>query len=191
MTATGVLTSALGDEYALAGPWGSHPYAVRTTLHQLWVISQLGMGCRSVACGIGSHYMTDDEQTILLTAQDAAIAILGQARSRASQITSDAEAGALAIALEQQAAATKLLEEQREKIAGSDKTKADRAAVLAEYRKVAELLASSENEEAMKLRQAHAKEAVDVLMAGQREAAAVLLEAWMSVTEGRPSPGTS
>jgi hypothetical protein len=31
--------------------------------------------------------------------------------------------------------------------------------------------------------------AVDILMCGHREAAAILLEAWMRVTEGRPPGG--
>jgi len=39
------------------------------------------------------------------------------------------------------------------------------------------------------LNETAASAAVDVLMRGQREASAILLEAWMHVTEGRPSSG--
>ena len=49
-----------------------------------------------------------------------------------------------------------------------------------------EVLAALEGELATKLSETKANEAVDLLMAGHRKAAAILLDSWMQVAEGRP-----
>ena len=56
-------------------------------------------------------------------------------------------------------------------------------------RTAAELLAEAQEETAAKMRRIKTNAGVDALMAGQREAAAILLDAWMKVTEGRPPDG--
>ena len=63
----------------------------------------------------------------------------------------------------------------------------DARALLESNRTAAESLAATARDSAAALNQTAASAAVDVLMAGQREASAILIEAWMRVTEGRPS----
>lgn len=62
-----------------------------------------------------------------------------------------------------------------------------KAAERESHRTAAELLAATEVDVAAQLEATATDAAVDVLMAGHREAAAVLLDAWMRVTEGRPT----
>ena len=64
------------------------------------------------------------------------------------------------------------------------------SALLESHRTAAQLLATTQQEVAAKLSETKTNAAVDVLTAGQREAAAILLGAWMKVTEGRPLAGS-
>lgn len=133
--------------------------------------------------------MTGDERDILLAAQNRAIEILSASRAEANRIIGDAQAEAVALLLEQHERAESLIRQQQDDIANRRLTEEDARAVLERHRMAADLLASGDQEAATKLRETSGNQAVDVLMAGQREASAILLEAWMRVTEGRPPAG--
>jgi len=134
--------------------------------------------------------MNGDERAILTGAQDRAIATLAAVRLEANRIVGDAETDALTLLFEQHKRAEDLLRQQREEAAVREFVEGEADELLERHRGAADLLASGEQEVAEGLRATSAGKAVDVLMKGQREAAAILLDAWMKVTEGRPSAET-
>jgi hypothetical protein len=132
--------------------------------------------------------VSEEEREILRAAREKAMDVLSASSARAEQVADEAEADAVALLLEQQELAERRLQEQEEAV------KRARAAgetddVLEAHRTAAELLAAAQEEVAAKLQGKTANGGVDVLMAGQREAAAILLDAWMQITEGRPPAG--
>lgn len=132
--------------------------------------------------------MSEEEREILRAARQKAMDVLSASGAKAEQVADEAEADAVALLLEQQEVAERRLQEQEEAV------KRGRAAgetddMLEAHRTAAELLAAAQEEVAAKLQGTAANGGVDVLMAGQREAAAILLDAWMRVTEGRPPAG--
>lgn len=130
--------------------------------------------------------MNGDERAALMAARKTATKVLTTSRDEASRIVSEAETEAVALLLEQQRHAESLIEEQTpEDVTDSAE---DAQALLESHLKAAELL-STEAELAANLRETTLCAAVDVLMAGQREASAILLESWMQVTEGHSSAG--
>ncbi|MDZ4178682.1 MAG: hypothetical protein U1E29_05565, partial [Coriobacteriia bacterium] len=60
-------------------------------------------------------------------------------------------------------------------------------ALLEAHRVAAEVLLTAEWEAAARLGEVEQDECVRILLAGHREAAAILLDAWMRVTEERPA----
>jgi len=130
--------------------------------------------------------MTGDERAILIAAQKKATKVLAASRAEAGRVVSQAETDAVALLLEQQKRAERLIQQAHEN--GIDSAEGGQA-LLESHRRAAEVLATTEEEVAAKLSETTANAAVDVLMAGQREAAAILLESWMQVTEGRPPAG--
>ena len=133
--------------------------------------------------------MTGDEREILLAAQSKAIDILSASRAEANRIIGDAQAEAVTLLHDQQERAESLLAQQREEMAKRELTEGEASALLEQHRIAGEQLASGAEEVATRLNLTRATEAVNTLMTGQREAAAILLEAWMRVTEGRPAAG--
>jgi hypothetical protein len=136
----------------------------------------------------GSEQVSGDEREILRAARKRAMDVLSASSAEAERVADKAEADAVALLLEQQALAEGVLQEQEEA--------ADRARAVGEtddpleaHRTAAGLLALAQDEVAEKSRRTKTNAGVDVLMAGQREAAAILLDAWMRVTEGRPPDG--
>jgi len=130
--------------------------------------------------------VSSEERAILIAAQKEAIRVLSEAGADAERLTSQVEAEAVALVLEQHENTTNLLHEALG-TSTEDGHGADQAGDLYEsHRTATELLVASEQELAIKLRETEADEAVDVLMAGHRRAAAILLDAWMRVTEGLP-----
>lgn len=132
--------------------------------------------------------MGEEEREILRAARKKAMDVLSASSAKAEQVADEAEADAVALLLEQQELAERRLQEQEEAV------KRGRAAgetddMLEAHRATAELLGVAQKEVAEKLRLTKTNAGVDALMAGQREAAAILLDAWMRVTEGRPPAG--
>ncbi len=115
--------------------------------------------------------------------------VLAASSAKASQVASEAEADAVALVLEQQKRAESLIVKGREGGIERADSVEEAHALLESHRDAAEALAATEHEVAAKLSETKTNAAVDVLMAGQREAAAILLDAWMQVTEGRPPAG--
>lgn len=132
--------------------------------------------------------MSEDEREILRMAREKAIEVLTTSSAKAEKVADEAEADAVALLLRQQELAGRVLAEQ-EDAATRGAAPGEGDALIEAHRTAAELLAIAEEELANSLHGAKANAAVDVLMAGQREAAAILLDAWMRVTEGRPSGG--
>lgn len=137
----------------------------------------------------GRTQMSGGEREVLLAAQKRVIALLSTSRAEAERVASEAEAEAVALVLEQQKLAEGLLHQEQEDASGRARSGGEAGALLDSHRTAAELLAATEQEVAAKLSETTTNAAVDVLMRGQREAAAILLEAWMQVTEGRPPAG--
>lgn len=133
--------------------------------------------------------MSEDEREVLLAAQRKAAHVLSVARAEAKRVSSEAEAEAVALVLDQQKLAESLLLRQRADASERTHSSGVPRDLLESHRTAAELLAATQDEVASKLSSKTANGAVDVLMAGQREAAAILLDAWMQVTEGRPPAG--
>jgi hypothetical protein len=92
----------------------------------------------------------------------------------------------MALVLAQQESAERLLHQARAAADESDRSADEATRLLESHRTAAELLSATERDVAAKLDETSTNAAVDILMAGHREAAAVLLDAWMRVTEGRP-----
>jgi hypothetical protein len=137
----------------------------------------------------GRTQMSGGEREVLLAAQKRVIDLLSTSRAQAERVASEAEAEAVALVLEQQKLAEGLLHQEQEDASGRARSRGEAGALLDSHRTAAELLAATEQEVAAKLSETTTNAAVDVLMRGQREAAAILLEAWMQVTEGRPPAG--
>lgn len=131
--------------------------------------------------------MSDDEQEILLAARERAIDVLSVSGAEAKRIQNGADAEAVALLLEQQAQAENLLGRQAQSAAMRGLSDAESRTLLESNRAAAELLASAAQEAAVVARETASSAAVDVLMAGQREASTILLEAWTRVTESRPA----
>lgn len=132
--------------------------------------------------------MSEDERAILGAARKKAMDVLSASTAKAEQLADEAETDAVALVLEQQRLAERLLWKQEETVpCGCSRGEMDD--LLEAHRATAELLGVAQEEVAEKLRLAKTNSGVDALMAGQREAAAILLEAWMRVTEGRPPAG--
>lgn len=133
--------------------------------------------------------MGGEEREILLVAQEKAMRLLSEASAKAERVASEAEREAVALVLAQQENATHILHQARQAANESARSADEAAGLLESHRTAAELLSATEQDVAATLDETSANAAVDVLMAGHREAAAVLLEAWMRVTEGRPADG--
>jgi hypothetical protein len=128
----------------------------------------------------------DEERELLLAAEQEALRVLSEANDEAGRLTREAADEAVALLLKQQEDAAVMLQQAHAASEGSGST-ADVEALLESHRAAAELLAAAEEDVAARLTETRANAAVDVLMAGHREAAAILLDAWMRVTEGRPA----
>jgi hypothetical protein len=135
----------------------------------------------------GGEQVSEDEREILRTARKSAMDVLSASSAEAERVADGAEVDAVALLLEQQRLAERVLREQEAAEAARAAGKADD--LLEAHRTAAELLAAAEDEVAAKLRRTTTSGGVDVLMAGQRKAAAILLDAWMRVTEARPPDG--
>ncbi len=133
--------------------------------------------------------VSGEEREILLAAQEKAIRILSEASSKAARVASEAEREAVALVLAQQESAERLLHQARQAADEGARPAEEATALLESHRTAAELLSATEQDVAAKLDATSANAAVDCLMAGHRKAAAVLLDAWMRVTEGRPADG--
>lgn len=133
--------------------------------------------------------MSGGEREALLAAQKRAMDVLSTSSAEAKRVASEAEAEAVALMLEQQKLAEGFLHQEQEDASGRARSGGDAGALLDSHRTAAELLATTEQGVAAKLSETTTNAAVDVLARGQREAAAILLEAWMQVTEGRPPTG--
>ena len=133
--------------------------------------------------------MSGEEREILLAARKKAIDLLSATGAEAKRVASEAEAEAVALMLEQQQLAEELLHHEREGSSEPARPAGEADTLLDAHRTAADLLAATQQEMAAKLSETTTNAAVDVLMRGQREAAAILLEAWMQVTEGRPPAG--
>ncbi|MDR3686122.1 MAG: hypothetical protein P4L93_04080 [Coriobacteriia bacterium] len=133
--------------------------------------------------------MSDEEREILFAARQRAIDVLSASNTEARRVASDAEAKAVALLLEQQKRAESLIKQGQEDATEHVLSEDEKGALLESHRAAAEVLAATEQEVAATLGETKTNGAVDVLMAGQREAAAILLDAWMQVTEGRPPAG--
>lgn len=131
--------------------------------------------------------MGNEEREALLAAEEQALHVLSVANAEASRMANEAENDAVALLLDQQARAADLLHQAREVAAQDAGSAEDESVTLEAHRAAAELLGAAERDVAASLLATRADAAVDVLMAGHREAAAILLAAWMSVTEGRHS----
>lgn len=129
--------------------------------------------------------MGDDERDLLLAAEREALAVLSAANAEAERITRDAEDDAVALLREQQESVASLLQQAQEAPLQGAGSGDNASAVLEAHRAAAELLASTEKEVAAKLSATRTNQAIDILMAGHREASAILLASWMRVTEGR------
>ncbi|MDA3935669.1 MAG: hypothetical protein PF636_02205 [Actinomycetota bacterium] len=131
--------------------------------------------------------MSDEEREILLAARQRAIDVLAASSAEAKRIQNGADAEAVALLIEQQAQAEHLLDRQHDSIAERDLSDEEARALLESNRTVAESLTATASTSASTLDETAASAAVSVLMTGQREACAILLEAWMRVTEDRTS----
>lgn len=132
--------------------------------------------------------MSEEEREILRAARKKAMDVLSASSTKAEQVADEAEADAVALLLEQQELAERLLQEQEETVERG-RAAGETDDLLEAHRATAELLGVAQEAVAEKLRLTKTNSGVDALMAGQREAAAILLEAWMRVTEGRPPAG--
>jgi hypothetical protein len=131
--------------------------------------------------------VSDEEREILLAARKRAIDVLSASAAEAKRIQNGADAEAVALLLEQHKQAESLLGREEHSMAKRHLSDEEAHALLESNRTTAELLAATARDSAATLHEASASAAVDALMAGQREASAILLEAWMQVTEGRRS----
>ena len=114
--------------------------------------------------------------------------VLTASSAEAERVADEAETEALALLLEQQKLAERVLHEQ-EAASESAHAAGETGDPLEGHRTAADLLADAQLEVAAKLQRTTTNAGVDVLMAGQREAAAILLDAWMKITKGRPPNG--
>jgi len=133
--------------------------------------------------------VSGEERETLLAARKRAVDVLSASGAEAKRVASDAEAEAVPLVLEQQNLAESLLSQEPKDSSEITGSKVDASDLLESHRKAAELLAATEQEVAARLVDAKTNAAGDVLMAGHREASAILLEAWMQVAEGRPPAG--
>lgn len=131
--------------------------------------------------------MSDEEREILLATRQRASDVLSASSSEAKRIQNGADAEAVALLLEQQKQAENLLDRQRGDMAKRGLSDEEASALIESNRTAAELLAATASDSAARMDETAASAAVDVLMTGQREASAILLEGWMRVTQGRPS----
>ena len=111
--------------------------------------------------------------------------MLSDSSARAKRWTRESDAEAVALLLEQQKIAEGLLLQDLDGSADSTPVAEDTDASLEAHRIAAEVLSAAEAEVAAGVDEDAKDESVNILMAGHREAAAILLEAWMRVTEGR------
>jgi hypothetical protein len=130
--------------------------------------------------------VSDEEREILLDARRRATDVLSASSAEAIRIQNEADAEAVAHLLEQHKQAEKLLHRQHNAMTKRALSDEEASALLESNRNAADLLAATERESATTQNESEASAAVDVLMTGQREASAILLEAWMRVTENRP-----
>ncbi len=128
----------------------------------------------------------DDERELLLAAEQDALAVLSAANKEAARITREAEDDAVALLREQQESATNLLQRARDTATHEEGSSEHESEILEAHRAAAQMLGDAEKDVAKTLSKSKTNDAVDVLMAGHREASAILLAAWMQVTEGRP-----
>lgn len=135
--------------------------------------------------------MSVEEKQLLIAAQEKARRVLSESNARVKRLASDTDAEAVSLLLEQQRVAEALLLTDIDNPAGAASAKEDLAASLNAHRTAAEVLAAAEQQATARTNEIAADAAVEILMAGHREAAAILLDAWMRVTEGRPAGGRS
>lgn len=129
-----------------------------------------------------------EEREILRVAREKAMDVLATSSAKAEQAAHEAEADAVALLREQQKAAERLLRKQDDAVKGG-RAGEQTDDMLDTHRAAAELLSKSEVELAAKMRSVQTNVGVEILMTGHRQAAAILLDAWMRVTEGRPQVG--
>jgi hypothetical protein len=130
-----------------------------------------------------------EQKQILIAAQERARRVLSEASARAKRLARDKDSEAVSLLLEQQRVAEGLLVTEREdlpEVAPAAKGVDDS---IDAHRSAAEVLMAAEAEAATKTAAAATDASVQILMAGHREAAAILLDAWMQVTEGRSADG--
>ena len=133
--------------------------------------------------------MGDEERELLLAARQRAVDVLSASSAEAKRIQNGADAEAVALLLEQQKQAETLLGRQHDTTTKRGLSDEEARALHDSNRAAAESLQATARDSAATLHETAENAAVDVLMAGQREASAILLDAWMRVTEGRPSSG--
>ena len=115
--------------------------------------------------------------------------VLAAASAKAEQVKSEAEAEAVALMLEEQKRAESLIQQAQTEATEHEHSEEEARALLESHRTAADVLSATEQTLAAKLSETKTNAAVDALMAGHREAAAILLDAWMQVAEGRPPAG--
>ncbi len=135
------------------------------------------------------NQVSGDEREVLLAAQKKAMDVLSVSSAEAKRVASEAEAEAVGLILEQQKLAESLLHQEQEDASERVSSGGVASDLLESHRTAAELLAATEREAATKLGEIQTNAAVYVLMAGHREASAILLDAWMQVAEGLPPGG--
>lgn len=133
----------------------------------------------------GIDEVSDDQREVLRAAQSRAIAVLKASNTEAERISDEAESEAITLRFEQQRLAKRVLSQEQCDASTSDDTPRDTEALLESHRTAAELLEATDRDEAARLDATKMNAAVSGLMRGQREAAAILLEAWMELTEQR------
>ena len=130
-----------------------------------------------------------ESKPVLIAAQERARHVLSESSARAKRLVSDSDSEAVALLLEQRKVAEELLLPECESSADGASAVKNVGASLDAHRKAAEVLAAAEAEVAAKINATATDASIDILMAGHREAAAILLDAWMRVTEGQSAGG--
>lgn len=119
--------------------------------------------------------LSADYRQLLLESRRRALEVLSASEQRARMLLDNAERAAVALLLEQRKIAADLLASQVD----------DDEKLVETNRLAAEALVNAEKIKARLHREIVEYEAIDALCRGQREAAAILLEAQMNVTDAR------
>jgi hypothetical protein len=119
--------------------------------------------------------LSAEYRQLLLESRRHALEVLSASEQRARMLLDDAERAAVALLLKQRKIAAELLASQID----------DDEKLIETNRLAAEALVKAEKLKAGMHREAVEYEVIDILCRGQREAAAILLEAQMNVTDAR------